>query len=88
MKRVKIIGNEAFEVVDKMFDELQWMYSKVYNLRFVRPNEAKVAFSYFVENLSKFIKTCNTQSITILMKACRNMSITSKFGNGYRFKNF
>ena len=88
MKKVNISGNEAFKVVDKMFDELQCMYSKVYNLRFVRPNEAKVAFSYFVENLSKFIKTFNTQSITILMKACRNMSITSKFGNNHRFKNF
>ena len=53
MKRVKISGSEASDVVDKIFDELQWMYSKVYHLRFVRPNEAKVASSYFVENLTK-----------------------------------
>ena len=64
------------------------MYSKVYNLRFVKPTDAKVASSYFVENLSKFIRTCNMQSINISMGPCGNMSITAKFDNSSDLKTF
>ena len=64
------------------------MYSKVYNLRFVKPTDAKVASSYFVENLSKFIRTCNMQSINISKEFYGNISITARFDNSSHLKNF
>ena len=64
------------------------MNSKVYNLRFVKPTEAKMASYYHEENLSKFIRTCNMQFIDILMKPCWNMPVTAKFDNSQDLKTF
>ena len=47
-----------------------------------------MASSYFVENLSKFIRTCNMQSINISMGPCGNMSITAKFDSSSDLKTF
>ena len=64
------------------------MYSKIYNLRFVKPTDAKVASSYFVENLSKFIRICNMQSINISVEPYGNISITARFDSSSDLKNF
>ena len=64
------------------------MYSKVYNLKFVIPTDAKVTSFYFVENLSKFIRICNMQSINISIETYGIISITAKFDSGSDLKNF
>ena len=64
------------------------MYSKVYNLKFVIPTDAKVTSFYFVENLSKFIRICNMQSINISIEPYGNISITVRFDNSSDLKNF
>ena len=64
------------------------MFSKVYNLRFVKSTNTKMLSSYFVKNLFKFIRTCNMQSINISMEPCGNMSITEKFDNSSDLKTF
>ena len=64
------------------------MYAKVYNLKFVKPTDAKVASSYFAENLAKFIRECNMQSINISLGACGSLSVTAKFGSSSDLKNF
>ena len=58
------------------------MYAKIYNLKFVKPSDAKVASSYFAENLTKFIRPCNMQSINISLGPCGSLSITAKFESG------
>ena len=47
-----------------------------------------MASSYFVENLSKFIRICNMQSINISVEPYGNISITAKFDNCSDLKNF
>ena len=47
-----------------------------------------MASSYFVENLSKFIRICNIQSINISIEPYGNISITAKFDNSSDLKNF
>ena len=64
------------------------MYAKIYNLKFVRPSDAKVASSYFAENLAKFIRPCNMQSINISLGPCGSLSITAKFESGGDLKSF
>ena len=64
------------------------MYAKIYNLKFVKPSDAKVASSYFAENLAKFIRPCNMQSINISLGPCGSLSITAKFGSGGDLKSF
>ena len=44
--------------------------------------------SYFVENLSKFIRICNMQSINISIETYGNISITARFDNSLDLKNF
>ena len=64
------------------------MYAKIYNLKFVKPTDAKVASSYFAENLAKFIRPCNMQSINISLGPCGSLSITAKFDSGGDLKLF
>ena len=64
------------------------MYAKIYNLKFVKPSDAKVASSYFAENLAKFIRPCNMQSINISLGPCGSLSITAKFEGGGDLKSF
>ena len=64
------------------------MYAKIYNLKFVKPSDAKVASSYFAENLAKFIRSCNMQSINISLGPCGSLSITAKFESGGDLKSF
>ena len=64
------------------------MYAKIYNLKFVKPSDAKVASSYFAENLAKFIRPCNMQSINISLGPCGSLSITAKFESGVDLKSF
>ena len=42
--------------------------------------------SYFVENLSKFIRICNMQSINISVEPYGNISITAKFDSSSDLK--
>ena len=44
--------------------------------------------SYFVENLSKFIRICNMQSTNISMAPYGNISITARFDSNSDLKNF
>ena len=44
--------------------------------------------SYFVENLSKFIRICNMQSTNISMGPYGNISITARFDSNSDLKNF
>ncbi len=44
--------------------------------------------SYFVENLSKFIRICNMQSINISIEPYGNMSITARLDGNSDLKNF
>ena len=64
------------------------MYAKVFNLKFVKPTDAKVASSYFAENLAKFIRPCNMQSISISLGPCGSLTITAKFDSGSDLKMF
>ena len=64
------------------------MYAKIYNLKFVNPTDAKVASSYFAENLAKFIRPCNMQSINISLGPCGSLSITAKFDSGTGWPSF
>ena len=64
------------------------MYAKVYNLKFLSPTDAKIASSYFAEQLSKFIRICNMQSINVSLGACGSMSITAKFETSSDLKSF
>ena len=64
------------------------MYAKIYNLKFLNPTDAKIASSYFAEQLSKFIRVCNMQSINISLGACGSMSITAKFDSSSDLKSF
>jgi hypothetical protein len=64
------------------------MYAKVFNLKFVKPTDAKVASSYFAENLSKFIRPCNMQSLSISLGPCGSLTITAKFDSGPDLKMF
>jgi|TARA_B110000093_G_C12545938_1_gene235779 hypothetical protein len=64
------------------------MYAKVYNLKFLNPTDAKIASSYFAEQLSKFIRICNMQSINVSLGACGSMSITAKFETSSDLKTF
>ena len=64
------------------------MYAKVYNLKFVTPTDAKVASSYFAENLAKFIRSCNMQSINVSLGPCGSLSISTKFDSSMDLKNF
>ena len=64
------------------------MYAKVFNLKFVEPTDAKVASSYFAENLAKFIRPCNVQSINISLGRCGSLTITVKFDSGSDLKTF
>ena len=57
------------------------MYAKVYNLKFVKPSDAKIASSYFAEHLAKFIRMCNMQSINICLGPCGSLSVSTKFEN-------
>ena len=47
-----------------------------------------MASYYFLENLSKFIRICNIQSINISIEPYGNISITAKFDNCSDLKNF
>ena len=64
------------------------MYAKVFNLKFVKPTDAKVASSYFAENLAKFIRPCNMQSISISLGPCGSLTRTAKFDSGSDLKTF
>ena len=64
------------------------MYAKVFNLKFVKPTDAKVASSYFAENLAKFIRPCNMQSISISLGPCGSLTVTAKFDSGSDLKMF
>ena len=64
------------------------MYAKVFNFKFVKPTDAKVASSYFAENLAKFIRPCNMQSIGISLGPCGSLTITAKFNSGSDLKTF
>ena len=64
------------------------MYAKVLNLKFVKPTDAKVASSYFAENLSKFIRPCNMQSLSISLGPCGSLTITAKFDPESDLKTF
>ena len=64
------------------------MYAKVFNLKFVKPTDAKVASSYFAENLAKFIRPCNMQSVSISLGPCGSLTITAKFDSGSDLKTF
>ena len=64
------------------------MDAKVFNLKFVKPTDAKVASSYFAENLSKFIRPCNMQSVSIALGSCGSLTITAKFDSGIDLKTF
>ena len=64
------------------------MYSKIYNLKFVIHTDAKVTSFYFVENLSKFIRICNMQSINISIEPYGSIFIKAKFDSSSDFKNF
>ena len=44
--------------------------------------------SYFVENLSKFIRICNMQSTNISIEPYGNISITARFYSNSDLKNF
>ncbi len=44
--------------------------------------------SYFVENLSKFIRICNMQSTNISIEPYGNISITAGFDSNSDLKNF
>ena len=44
--------------------------------------------SYFVENLSKFIRICNMQSTNISMAPYGNISITARIDSSLDLKNF
>ena len=43
---------------------------------------------YFFENLSKFIRICNMQSINISVEPYGNISITARFDSNSDLKNF
>ena len=64
------------------------MYAKVFNLKFVKPTDAKVTSSYFAENLAKFKCPCNMQSISISLGPCGSLTITAKFDSGTDLKTF
>ena len=64
------------------------MYAKVFNLKFVKPTDEKVASSYFAENLAKFIRPCNMQSISISLGPCGSLTVTAKFDSGSDLKMF
>ena len=50
--------------------------------------QAKVASSYFAEDLAKFIRSCNMQSIGISLGPCGSLTITAKFDVGSDLKMF
>jgi hypothetical protein len=64
------------------------MYAKVFNLKFVKPTDAKVASSYFAEHLTKLIRPCKMQSISILLGPCGSLTINAKFDSGADLKMF
>jgi hypothetical protein len=64
------------------------MYAKVYNLKFVNPTDAKIASSFFAENLAKFIRSCNMQSINVSLGPCGSLAISTKFESSMDLKNF
>ena len=47
-----------------------------------------MASYYFLENLSKFIRICNMQSINISIEPYGNISITVRFDSSSDLKNF
>lgn len=64
------------------------MYAKVYNLKFVNPTDAKIASSFFAENLAKFIRSCNMQSINVSLGPCGSLAISTRFENSLDLKSF
>ena len=63
------------------------MYAKVFNLKFVDQLMQKLLL-LFAENLAKFIRPCNMQSISISLGACGSLTITAKFDSGSDLKTF
>jgi hypothetical protein len=64
------------------------MYAKVYNLKFVKSSDVKIASSYFAEQLSKLIRSCNVQSISVSLGPCGSLAITTKFDSSNDLKLF
>ncbi len=52
------------------------------------PTDAKMVSSYFVVNLSKFIRICNMQSTNISIQPYGNISITARFDSNSDLKNY
>ena len=64
------------------------MFAKVYNLRFPSVADAKIAASYFADNLGGLIVDCQIQSLNISLGQCGSLTIQTKFESSERLRSF
>ena len=64
------------------------MFAKVYNLRFPSVADAKIAASFFADNLGGLIVDCQIQSLNISLGQCGSLAIQTKFESSERLRNF
>ena len=64
------------------------MYAKIYNYKFQRLSEAKVAATFCSEALGKKIIKFNIRSLNISIGQCGSVAIHLKFETSLDLKNF
>lgn len=64
------------------------MFAKVYNLRFPNVNDAKIAASYFADNLGGLIVECQIQSLNISLGQCGSLTVQTKFESSDKLRKF
>lgn len=72
----------------RCFSSLIRMFAKVYNLRFPSVADAKIAASYFADNLGGLIVECQILSLNISLGQCGSLTIQTKFETSEQLRNF